>query len=308
MYGPTEDSGYNTPYAVTVFFNENSLFELCIAALSERSQPVSVIDGADLNALPYICEHPSPDVVIFAEHCDYTNVYSKFFERGFQRIHVFAYQSTEYSDPRVTTFNLSNMFDGHIKLFNGISALYIMDLIAISQFPDYKPCIGKITCADGNNFTQYLRRTCVSPDQIAVTLISMATSHSGYETATNMIQRNIGMKTERTLMAKHAILTATTGPNTLFINNIFLADEIFAADVPKNVEFIILYSVSTDATPATATTDTSPVNTYHTYVVVKSMHACALEYLGNHCAHVVGTANIARGTLTKNSKLIPFLC
>jgi 5S rRNA maturation endonuclease (ribonuclease M5) len=88
-YGPTGDGGYNTPYSMTVFYRESQIFQVAVAALSETCQAVPIIDGADLSNIAEVCEHPSPELIIFSD-LEYTSDHiQKYFKRGFQKIHIF---------------------------------------------------------------------------------------------------------------------------------------------------------------------------------------------------------------------------
>lgn len=271
-YGPTGDGGYNTPYDSTVFYSESDIFQITIAALSEMCQPVPVINGADLSTLGDVCEHPSPNLILFASSGYTPEHISKYFSRGFQKIHIFSTVTEDLNitseqkvissthdattetalialskiDSRISIFSLNDMTDGHVKLVSNLNAVYIMDLVTCSVHPNYKSFLRTITHKQGTEFTRYLYRVCKNAREIGAKLLQLAVTFNGYELAEGLCDRYRGMTEEREILARDRVNSSPTVDGKLFVFACDLRNEIVlqVTKEPPKVKYIVLWMIS----------------------------------------------------------------
>lgn len=249
-YGPTGDGGYNTPFAVTVFYTETNIFQLAIAVLSEQCQSIPV--SGDLSLLGDACEHPSPELILFSDSPYTAEHLQKYFKRGFQKIRVFAekdpkeLEALSQIDSRISVFSLSNLHDGNLKLVNNLNAMYIVELIASGVYPEYKSFINKITNRNGLELIRYLYRMFNSPSEIARLLIKLTLQMNGYERVEEMCQHAIGMDEERKLLARDRVQSSPLHDEVLYVMAADLRNEIMRADYPKSAKYVVLWHVGRD--------------------------------------------------------------
>ena len=248
-YGPTGDGGYNTPFAVTVFYSENSIFQLAVAVLSEQCQAIPV--GPDLSLLGDACEHPSPSLILFSNSKYTAEHLQKYFARGFQRIHIFADAESELEtlskiDSRISVFSLKDMHEGNFKLVNNLNAMYIIELICSGVYSEYKSFIGKINHQNGRAFIKYLQRTYNNPGDIGRLLIKLTLLMNGYEQVEEMCQRALGMEEERQLLARDRVQSSPLIGEKLYVISADLRNEIMRTELPKSAKYIILWYIRTD--------------------------------------------------------------
>lgn len=172
-YGPTNDGEYITPYQMTVVFHENSSFEYATAILGDRTQMIPIYANCDYEAVAASCEHISPEVLIFGTEFSRAAI-SKFFERGFHFVHVFArdvkaaeaiyYDNDQPFDHRMIVFGIDTFYE-HTVLLKGIAPVYVLEHFARAEFPQYAGILddkgvthlaGKYLVAglEGENFAQ----------------------------------------------------------------------------------------------------------------------------------------------------------
>jgi hypothetical protein len=193
-YGPTEDGGYLTPYQMTIFYNEDSIFETTIATLASRAQmvPLPAAATADYNAVADSCEFITPEVLIFGAAFPPAAI-MRFFERGFHFVHIMIggggdhfngegtlreYQrlrgepdGTDAEAPAspaspidekfstsVVVFGAEKIYD-HVVLVEGLSTLLITELVLLGTFPTYKSVNDNYKREDGLAFLRYVRNT-----------------------------------------------------------------------------------------------------------------------------------------------------
>jgi hypothetical protein len=183
VYGPADNGDYYTPYQTTVIYDPSNIFEMTIAALTDRAQLVNLheYDGN--------IEHPTPELLLFGVWAR-TDI-MKLIERGFQLIHCFThdgkhnyYENDECGNfvpfnQKVAPFSLDTMYD-HLALISGMAPVYLLEHITSGCFADYVSalsekithetgaqlihglCFGKLPdvemlklCAQRNNFTQF---------------------------------------------------------------------------------------------------------------------------------------------------------
>jgi hypothetical protein len=185
LYGPADNGDYYTPYQTTVIYDPSSIFEMTIAALTDRVQLVNLHDYAQSGTI----EHPTPELLLFGVWAR-TDI-MKLIERGFQLIHCFTHDGKHnYYDidecgnfvpfnQKVAPFSLDTMYD-HLALISGMAPVYLLEHITSGCFADYVSalskeithetgmqlihglCFGKLPdvemlklCAQRNNFTQF---------------------------------------------------------------------------------------------------------------------------------------------------------
>jgi len=158
VYGPTDDGEYLTPYQTTVVYNPESLFETTLAGLTNRAQRVPLSTGC--TNVVELCEHISPEVLVFNDLLSIAEI-GKFFERGFQVVHVFNTTNSpglECEDTRIAQFDVSTMYD-HLCLAPGMAQYIVVELMTCLEFPDYKSNLGSSSAnaTRGRNFARGLK-------------------------------------------------------------------------------------------------------------------------------------------------------
>lgn len=248
-YGPTGDGGYNTPFAVTVFYREDKLYQLAIAALSEMCQAIPV--GGDLMLLGEACEHPSPELIIFDDNYTPEHI-QKYFQRGFQKIRIFANGdespicSLSKIDPRVSTFTTANMHDGNLKLIGNLNAVYIVELVMCGTFPEYQSFIRGINNSNGVTFIGYIQRTLKTPGDVGRKLINIALLMNGYEKVEEMCHQYNGMKEERKILASERIASSPTIDGKLYVYCADLRNELIRESATVKAKYIVLWFIRSD--------------------------------------------------------------
>lgn len=153
--GMTSDGAYMTPHRLTIFYHTASIFETCIAVLSARSQLIPIDDpsAVDYSVACEVCEHPTPEVLIFGNAFGREDIL-KFFGKYTDLVHIFVYndaQSSKYYDtledgttrifdPRVVCFSINDLYQ-HTIIVNNIAAMYLIEHIICGTFPAYKSII-----------------------------------------------------------------------------------------------------------------------------------------------------------------------
>lgn len=277
-YGPC-DGGYNTPFAVTVFYTETNIFQLAIAILSVQCQPIPV--AGDLSLLGDACEHPSPDLILFSDSKYTPEHLQKYFKRGFQKIRIFAEKTTNeiealsQIDSRISLFSLDNLHEGNFGLVNNLNAMYILELITSGVYPNYKSFISKVNNQNGVQFIRYLYRAFTSPAEIARMLIGLTLQVGGYERVEEMVQKAIGMEEERRFLARDRVQSSPLRDDVLYVMAADLRNEILRADYPKSARYVVLWHIRGDfkvsATaikgPKWSESDTTPLEWIRQYTL-----------------------------------------
>lgn len=161
-FGPDGQGNYITPYKFTIIFNPDSVFETAVAYLCDQAQLVPFLKGDDYSAVAKNCEHPSPELLIFDHGFSQEDI-SKFFDRGFELVHIFSPTTTtkynrENSDEpfneRVAVFSLLEIYE-HALLLPGIMPMLMLEYILCAEFHQYESLLrnkdvnhvnGKLLC------------------------------------------------------------------------------------------------------------------------------------------------------------------
>lgn len=181
-YGPIGAGEYFTPYQTTVVYHTRSIFETAVAFLSRRAQIIPLDENVDYGSVAASCEHPSPDIILFGNEFSHENL-NKFFDRGFQLIHIFTYENDrvqKMDDPRIVTFDINTIYD-HIVLLDGFTSSFLFEHILSGTFPNHNDFISHEA---GVHFLIALR-TEKAP--IGDTLLKLCSSYRGYENACAMV-------------------------------------------------------------------------------------------------------------------------
>lgn len=222
--GPTADGGYNTPYAVTVFYNELDLFQTGVAVFAARSQAIPVSSACGDENLADVPEHPSPDLVVFGQIPGGADAY---FRRGFQRVLLIANESDAASthvDPRVVTITYAQLFTGYVEPIESMNAFYIMELLSCGRYPAHISQVNDVTHEDGKLFSAYIKRTFGKG--AAAEIFRLGTRFNGFDIAAKYCERERGIAEERLRIAKLRITKAVTRDDCVFVYGGDLRNEL----------------------------------------------------------------------------------
>ena len=167
--GPAPDGSYFTPYQTTIVYSADDLFQITVATLAEHAQVIELIPGADLSTIADVCEHLSPEVVLFGSQWTVEYIES-FYKRGFQFVHVMNDASTCASTcasngaitatsiceiinekfTRAVAFDMSEIAQ-HVNIVHGAIAAYLLELLMIGRCK-YTPIFDNVTVSDGKWF------------------------------------------------------------------------------------------------------------------------------------------------------------
>ena len=246
-YGHTSHGEYITPYNMTIVFHEDSLFETAAAFLGSRSQivpiarPNSQHNTIDYDAVASACEYLTPEVLIFGAEFPRSAIL-KFFERGFQFVHVFVYKmedgekymevvsnvgnvgnvSNDNSvvttvvtadsaldmpvkrefDQRISVFTVDTFYD-HLVLIEGLASVIAFEHVLIGTFPKYSSVNPKLTYQEGRFFLDYIVDT---KKHIGKTLLELVSSYKGYEMINQMVVSGRAMDEAREILANRRIM------------------------------------------------------------------------------------------------------
>lgn len=210
-YGPTADGEYLTPYQTTVIYHTNSVFESAVAVLSDRAQLIPLTGSEiDWDNLFAVADHPSPEVLIFGTELSRENLL-KFFDRGFQLIHVFSYDLTNCPyfdknidktedndktegnllpvpfDPRVVPFGIETLYD-HLCLVAGLTPFYLLEYIACVEFPKYKSIVSEnINRTTGRHLLRAMEFSDGESKDFGIKLLQLCATANGFDKIEQLI-------------------------------------------------------------------------------------------------------------------------
>lgn len=143
----SNDDSYITPYQTTVFYLENDVIGKGVCHLAPQVQecPLVSLEHIDWNNLHNLPYYITPEVVFLNIKVPNDNIsndiYDKFFQRGFQVIHIFTptmvhcTQLPEEPNPHIVSFSYTDFYE-HVS-FRSMCDVYIMDLILKSTDHNY---------------------------------------------------------------------------------------------------------------------------------------------------------------------------
>jgi hypothetical protein len=243
-YGPVAEGGYDTPYAVTIFYSETDLYQAGAAVLATQSQPIP-INGADLLTLGDVCEHPSPDLVLFANVKYTPDCFAAYFRRGFQRILIViedidgsTYGSTHAFDTRIKVISYKELFTGYVAPIDSLNAFYIMELVTCAKYSDYQPGFRGITHEEGKLFCAYIARTFEKNS--ARELFRLGVSFNGNEIAVKYCERELGIRAERTKLAMCRLELSPVRNEITFVYGGDLRNELITAALASSRPYIAI--------------------------------------------------------------------
>ncbi len=200
--GPTPDGAYMTPYRITIFYRTHSVFETAVAALSSRSQliPISDPTAVDYSVAAAVCEHPTPEILIFGDAFSRADIL-KFFDRYADVVHIFTYTeaaSQQYYDinadgdpiifdPRVICFGPKELYQ-HTLIVSNAAAIYLLEHIMCATFDTYKCSVAEwpITTTIGRCLVDALkfkhrRSPSMEADAIGIAILDLCAGVDSFE-------------------------------------------------------------------------------------------------------------------------------
>ena len=137
IFGQMKNGDYITPYNITIFYHQNSLFESAVAALSNQAQLIPLSKDADLDIIGEVCEFVSLEVLVFGNDLSREHI-NKILDRGFKFVHIYT-SDIKYLDEdkpyrkEIATFGINEIYD-HFILKPGLFVPLILDYIICGEF------------------------------------------------------------------------------------------------------------------------------------------------------------------------------
>lgn len=186
--GPSEDGKvYITPFDSTIIYLDNQYFEVTAAVLSHKAQLIPMMPGSNRDVVIDLIQYLTPTVIIMGGYFSREQV-ARLFERGFQTVYIFMYNSDDKNRYSNNVDGVSQPFDRRVHFFGldelyatmhiepGMGPLMVMEKMILARFPEYKSV--NITRADAEALKVGIQSTGLPFDQVVA---RMAYSWKGYE-------------------------------------------------------------------------------------------------------------------------------